>query len=55
MDYTRVTCILILDLGSSPDFVEQSLGIDVEGIDGLLEDRYKGYSGRLDSTDQLAL
>lgn len=60
-DYARVTCFLMLALVSSPNFVAQSLGIDVAtvyrykklydqgGIDGLLEDRNKGYSGRLDS------
>ena len=65
-DYVRVTCILMLAMGCSPDFVAQSLGIDVatvyrykklydqDGIDGLLEDRYRGYSGRLYS-EQISL
>lgn len=65
-DYARVTCILMLAMGCSPDFVAQSLGIDVstvyrykklydqDGIDGLLEDRYRGYSGRLYS-EQISL
>ena len=65
-DYVRVTCILMLAMGCSPDFVAQSLGIDVatvyrykklydqDGIDGLLEDSYRGYSGRLYS-EQISL
>ena len=28
-DYARVTCVLMLALGSSPEFVAKNLGIDV--------------------------
>jgi len=60
-DYARVTCVLMLALDFSPDLVAQSLGIDVATVyryknlyvrgktDSLLEDRYKGYWGRLES------
>ena len=60
-DYAWVTCILMLALNFSPDLVAQSLGIDVATVyryknyyvrgktDSLLEDRYKGYWGRLES------
>lgn len=60
-DYARVTCVLMLALGSSPEFVAKNLGIDVATVyryknlyvrgktSSLLEDRYKGYWGRLDS------
>ena len=60
-DYARVTCVLMLALGSSPEFVAKNLGIDVATVyryknlylrgktDSLWEDRYKGYWGRLDS------
>ena len=60
-DYARVTCVLMLALDFSPDLVVQSFGIDVATVyryknlyvrgktDSLLEDRYKGYQGRLES------
>ena len=60
-DYARVTCVLMLALGSSPEFVAKNLGIDVATVYryknlyvrgktcSLLEDRYKGYWGRIDS------
>jgi len=60
-DYVRVTCILMLILDFSPDLVAQGLGIDVATVyryknlyvrgktDSLLEDRYKGYWGRLET------
>ena len=60
-DYARVTCVLMLALGSSPEFVTKNLGIDVATVyryknlyvqgktDSLLEDHYKGYWERLDS------
>lgn len=60
-DYARVTCILMLDMGNTPSFVSSCLGIDVStvyryrssyshgGIEGLLENRHKGYWGLLDS------
>ena len=60
-DYARVTCVLMLALGSSPEFVAKNLGIDVATVyryknlyvrgktSSLLEDRYKGYWGRLES------
>ena len=31
-DYARATCILMLAMGCSPDFVAQSLGIDVATV-----------------------
>lgn len=61
-DYARVTCILMLGMGNSPSFVASCLGIDVstvyryrsaylhDGADELLENRYKGYWGLLDSS-----
>lgn len=66
-DYARVTCILMLGMGSSPSFVASCLGIDVStvyryrsaylqgGADGLLENRHKGYWGLLDSRQLAAL
>ena len=54
-DHARVTCVLMLALGSSPEFVAKNLGIDVATVYryknlyvrgktcSLLEDRYKGY------------
>ena len=65
-DYARVTYVLMLALDFSPDLVAQSLGIDVATVyryknlyvrgktDSLLEDRYRGYSGRLYS-EQISL
>ena len=59
--YARVTCILMLALDFSPDLVAQSLSIDVATVYrykdlyvrgktySLLEDRYKGYWGRLET------
>ena len=66
-DYARVTCILMLGMGNSPSFVASCLGIDVStvyryrsaylhgGADELLENRYKGYWGLLDSLQLSAL
>lgn len=60
-DYARVTCILMLGMGNTPSFVSSCLGMDVStvcryrsaylhaGADELLENRYKGYWGLLDS------
>lgn len=60
-DYARVTCILMLGMGNCPSFVASCLGINVStvyryrsaylhgGTDELLEKRYKGYWGLLDS------
>ena len=60
-DYARVTCILMLGMGNTPSFVASCLGIDAStvyryrsaylhgGTDKLLENRYKGYWGLLDS------
>ena len=31
-DYARVTCVLMLALGSSPEFVAKNLGIDVATV-----------------------
>ena len=57
-DYARATCVLMLALGSSPEFVAKNLGIDVATAyryknlylrgktRSLLDDRYRG---RLDS------
>ena len=66
-DYAHVTCILMLGVGNSPSFVSSCLGIDVStiyryrsaylhgGSDELLENRYKGYWGLLDSRQLSAL
>ena len=66
-DYARVTCILMLGMGNTPSFVSSCLGIDVStvyryrsaylhgGADELLENRYKGYWGLLDSRQLAAL
>ena len=66
-DYARVTCILMLGMGNTPSFVAACLGIDAStvyryrsaylhgGTDELLENRYKGYWGLLDSRQLSAL
>ena len=66
-DYARVTCILMLGMGNTPSFVASCLGIDAStvyryrsaylhgGTDKLLENRYKGYWGLLDSRQLSAL
>ena len=66
-DYARVTCILMLGMGNTPSFVASCLGIDAStvyryrsaylhgGTDELLENRYKGYWGLLDSRQLSAL
>ena len=66
-EYARVTCILMLHKGNSPAFVADCLGIDAStvyryraaylhgGEDELLENRYKGYWGELDSGRSAAL
>ena len=66
-DYARVTCILMLGMGNPPSFVASCLGIDAStvyryrsaylhgGTDELLENRYKGYWGLLDSRQLSAL
>jgi transposase len=65
--YVRVTCILMLHNGRSPQTVSEDLGISLscvyryisqyqkDGIDELLNDSYKGYVGRLDDTQIAAL
>lgn len=60
-DYVKVTCILMFANGRSPKSISEDLGIGLssiyryvgqyneDGIEGLLNDSYKGYWGRLDS------
>lgn len=65
-EYVKVTCILMLSQGFSPETVSMSLGIDSStvyrykalyvsrGLDAFLENRHKGYWGLLSSC-QLSL
>ena len=66
-DYARVTCILMLGMGTPPSFVAECLGIDSStvyryrsaflhgGVGKLLENRHKGYWGLPDSRQLSAL
>lgn len=66
-DYVKVTCILMFSNGRSPKTISEDLGISPAtiyryigqyqdgGSEELLGDSYKGYWGRLDSTQIAAL
>ena len=65
--YVRITCVLMLHNGRSPQTVSEDLGISLScvyryvnqyqkaGVEELLNDSYKGYAGRLDHTQIAAL